>query len=77
MACEHEATFAVRRLCNEQWCTTANSQVTQQDISGQRYQIVEDALKMVSREGSFSHIWDVLIAVDQQVGFLLESGMNF
>jgi GNAT superfamily N-acetyltransferase len=41
--CSFQATFAMRRLCSEQWLSS-NGQVLQQDASSQRFQIVEDAL---------------------------------
>jgi len=51
VVCSHEATFAVRRICSEQWSTSGN-QVQQQETPGRQLQIIEDALKQGSVKAS-------------------------
>jgi len=49
VVCGCEATFAVRRICSEQW-VGACDKVMQQDTAGQRLQIVENAVKATSSD---------------------------
>jgi len=54
VACDQEATFAVRRVCLEQWGATSRNEVVQHDMSGRQLQIIEDALNTLSNEPSAS-----------------------
>jgi GNAT superfamily N-acetyltransferase len=53
VACDRDVTFAIRRVCSEQWYTS-KTEVMQQDMPGRQFQIIEDVLKKPCQEESNS-----------------------
>jgi ribosomal protein S18 acetylase RimI-like enzyme len=50
VCCDSEPTFAMRRVCCEQWAPT-NDRILQQDVPGSSFRIIEDALALLSSCG--------------------------